>query len=64
MDFEQFGEDSMKEDGVRQTEFGLVRRLSSPFDGPDAAPAGVLSGVRPWERKIPAVSISTAAKGV
>lgn len=32
MDFEQFGEDSMKEDGVRQTEFGLVRRLSSPFD--------------------------------
>ena len=22
MDFEQFGEDSMKEDGVRQTEFG------------------------------------------
>ena len=29
MDFEQFGEDSMKEDGVRQTEFGLVRRLSS-----------------------------------
>ena len=33
MDFEQFGEDSMKEDGVRQTEFGLVRRLSSPFDG-------------------------------
>ena len=31
MDFEQFGEDSMKEDGVRQTEFGLVRRLSSPF---------------------------------
>ena len=33
MNFEQFGEDSMKEDGVRQTEFGLVRRLSSPFDG-------------------------------
>ena len=33
MDFEQFGEDSTKEDGVRQTEFGLVRRLSSPFDG-------------------------------
>lgn len=32
MDFEQFGEDSMKEDGVRQTEFGLLRRLSSPFD--------------------------------
>lgn len=32
MDFEQFGEDVMKEDGVRQTEFGLLRRLSSPFD--------------------------------
>lgn len=32
MDFERLGGDAMKEDGVRQTEFGLVRRLSSPFD--------------------------------
>lgn len=31
MDFEKFGEDSMVEDGVRQTEFGLIRRCSTPF---------------------------------
>ena len=31
MDFSQLGEDSMAEDGVRRTEFGLVRRLSKPF---------------------------------
>lgn len=31
MDFEKLGEDSMVEDGVRQTEFGLLRRCSSPF---------------------------------
>ena len=31
MDFAQLGRDSMKEDGVRRTEFGLVRRLSDPF---------------------------------
>lgn len=31
MDFEKFGEDAMVEDGVRQTEFGLIRRCSSPF---------------------------------
>ena len=31
MDFEQFGTDMMVEDGVRRTEFGLVRRLSEPF---------------------------------
>ena len=31
MDFEKLGEDSMLEDGVRQTEFGLIRRLSKPF---------------------------------
>ena len=29
--FEQLGEDAMIEDGVRKTEFGLVRRLSYPF---------------------------------
>ena len=31
MDFEKLGEDSMVEDGVRQTEFGMVRRCSRPF---------------------------------
>lgn len=31
MDFEKFGEDSMVEDGVRQTEFGHIRRCSMPF---------------------------------
>lgn len=31
MDFTQLGEDSMQEDGVRRTEFGLVRRLSLPY---------------------------------
>lgn len=29
--FDQLGEDAMIEDGVRKTEFGLVRRLSYPF---------------------------------
>lgn len=31
MDFERFGEAMMEEDGVRQTEFGMIRRLSEPF---------------------------------
>jgi hypothetical protein len=31
MDFEKFGEDAMEQDGVRQTKFGLVCRLSEPF---------------------------------
>ena len=31
MDLAKLGEDSMIEDGVRQTEFGLIRRCSSPF---------------------------------
>ena len=31
MDFAQLGRNSLEEDGVRRTEFGLVRRLSSPF---------------------------------
>lgn len=31
MDFAGLGEMSMEEDGVRRTEFGLVRRLSNPF---------------------------------
>lgn len=32
MDFAQFGADTMKEDGVRQTDYGLVRRLNVPFE--------------------------------
>ena len=32
MDFEKFGEDAMQEDGVRGTEFGLIRRCSQPFE--------------------------------
>ena len=31
MDFAQLGRDFMEEDGVRRTEFGLVRRLSKSF---------------------------------
>lgn len=31
MDFARLGKDSLEEDGVRRTEFGLVRRLSTPF---------------------------------
>ncbi len=31
MDFDRLGRDMMEEDGVRQTAFGLVRRLSKPF---------------------------------
>ena len=31
MDFERLGEDAMVEDGVRRTEFGLIRRYSCPF---------------------------------
>ena len=31
MDFDQFGRAMMEEDGVRQTGFGQVRRLSKPF---------------------------------
>ena len=31
MDFEKLGEDAMVDDGVRQTEFGLLRRCSTPF---------------------------------
>lgn len=34
MDFERFGAAMMAEDGVRQTEFGLIRRLSEPFPSP------------------------------
>lgn len=31
MDFDRMGRDKMDEDGVRQTGYGLVRRLSKPF---------------------------------
>lgn len=30
-DFDELGRDMMTEDGVRQTGYGLVRRLSKPF---------------------------------
>lgn len=36
MDFERLGTDSMSEDGVRRTEYGLIRRLSSPFPTQEA----------------------------
>ena len=35
MDFEKLGEDSMIKDGVRQTEFGMIRRCSTPFPEPE-----------------------------
>ena len=31
MDFEQYGQDRMENDGVTKTEFGLLRRLDPPF---------------------------------
>ena len=31
MDFEQYGQDRMENDGVTETEFGLLRRLDPPF---------------------------------
>lgn len=31
MDFQAFGEAAMEEDGIRKTEFGMIRRLSEPF---------------------------------
>ena len=43
MDFEQFGEDSMVEDGVRRTEFGLIRRCSRPF--PEEAQGQQMGGM-------------------
>ena len=43
MDFEKLGEDSMVEDGVRQTEFGMVRRRSRPF--PTEAQAMQMGGM-------------------
>lgn len=43
MDFERFGEDSMVEDGVRQTEFGLIRRNSRPF--PEEAQGQQMGGM-------------------
>ena len=32
IDYEKYGEYRMEEDGVRQTDFGMVRRLSEPFE--------------------------------
>ena len=34
-DFDRLGRAMMEEDGVRQTGFGLVRRLSKPFSEPE-----------------------------
>ena len=34
MDFEQYGQDCMENDGVTETEFGLLRRLDPPFPEP------------------------------
>ena len=39
MDFAQLGRDSMADDGVRRTEFGLMRRLSKPFSEPEVGQA-------------------------
>ena len=44
MDFEKLGEDSMVEDGVRRTEFGLIRRCSRPF--PEEAQGQELGGIQ------------------
>jgi len=38
MDFEKLGADAMIEDGVRETEFGLIRRLSKPFPEQENGP--------------------------
>ena len=35
MDFDQLGRDMMEEDRVRQTGYGLIRRLSKPFPEPE-----------------------------
>ena len=35
MDFDAYGAAMMEEDGVRETEFGKIKRISSPFDEPD-----------------------------
>ena len=43
MDFQSFGENSMVEDGVRQTEFGLIRRCSRPF--PEEAQGQQMGGI-------------------
>ena len=34
-DFDELGRAMMEQDGVRQTGFGLVRRLSKPFPEPE-----------------------------
>lgn len=37
-DFERMGRDMMEEDGVRQTGFGQILRLSKPFPKPEIGP--------------------------
>jgi hypothetical protein len=41
MDYESFGEAWMREDGVVKTEFGLVRRLSEPFEAQERGEMGM-----------------------
>ena len=41
MDFEQYGQDRMENDGVTETEFGLLRRLDPPFPEQTAGAANV-----------------------
>ena len=39
IDFERMGRDMMEEDGVRQTGFGQILRLSKPFPKPEIGPS-------------------------
>ena len=43
VDFEKYGEWRMEEDGVRQTGFGMVRRISEPFEPEERMKMGGLS---------------------
>ena len=35
MDFDRFARDMMREDGVRRTEYGLIRRCDEPWPEPN-----------------------------
>ena len=43
-DFDRLGSEMMEEDGVRQTGFGMVRRLSKPFS-PEPEPGQQMGGL-------------------
>jgi hypothetical protein len=43
VDFDRYGEWRMEEDGVRQTDFGMVRRISEPFEMEQGMQMGGLS---------------------